>query len=128
MAEGKKILLSGVQPSGRIHIGNYFGAIRQHIELANDGNAFFFIADYHALNTVHDPEVFAGLVRDVALDYLQRELEENQPVPGALTTTAGGHLVQFVPTTVLTPGASDLSRSWMASQTSGWIRGACWPG
>ena len=49
--------LSGIQPSGVIHLGNYFGAIRQHIALqdAHPGEAFYFIADYHALTTVRDP-------------------------------------------------------------------------
>jgi len=45
-------ILSGIQPSGKLHIGNYLGAIRQHIELQEEGNAFYFIADFHALTSV----------------------------------------------------------------------------
>jgi len=49
--------LSGIQPSGAPHLGNYFGAIRQHIELqAEPGECFYFIADYHALTSSRDPE------------------------------------------------------------------------
>jgi tryptophanyl-tRNA synthetase len=48
--------LSGVQPSGKLHIGNYFGAIRQHIALQDQGEAFYFIADYHALTTLPEAE------------------------------------------------------------------------
>ena len=53
----KPRVLSGVQPSGALHIGNYFGAIKQHIELQHQfpGEAFYFIADYHALTTTQDP-------------------------------------------------------------------------
>jgi tryptophanyl-tRNA synthetase len=49
-------ILSGVQPSGKLHLGNYFGAIRQHIALQEQGEAFYFIADYHALTTLKDAE------------------------------------------------------------------------
>ena len=44
-------ILSGVQPSGKLHLGNYFGAIQQHVALQDQGEAFYFIADYHALTT-----------------------------------------------------------------------------
>ena len=48
----RKRILSGVQPSGKLHLGNYFGAIRQHIALQDEGECFYFIADYHALTTL----------------------------------------------------------------------------
>ena len=55
MADAKrKRILSGVQPSGKLHLGNYFGAIRQHIALQDQGECFYFIADYHALTTLGD--------------------------------------------------------------------------
>jgi len=68
-------ILSGVQPSGKLHLGNYFGALAQHIALQEQGSAFYFIADYHALTTVQDRPRLAGLVRDVALDYLALGLD-----------------------------------------------------
>src|SRR5258706_7383482 len=49
-------ILSGVQPSGKLHLGNYFGAIKQHIALQDRGPSFYFIADYHALTTIGDLE------------------------------------------------------------------------
>jgi tryptophanyl-tRNA synthetase len=70
MADRVKRILSGVQPSGTLHLGNYFGALRQHVALQHEGEAYYFIADYHALTTVQDRERLPGLVRDVALDYL----------------------------------------------------------
>src|SRR5947208_897138 len=70
-----KRILSGVQPSGKLHLGNYFGAIKQHIALQNETQCFYFIADYHALTTIHDPQALRQNVRDVALDYLALGLD-----------------------------------------------------
>ncbi len=68
-------ILSGVQPSGKLHLGNYFGAIRQHIAMQDEGECFFFIADFHALTTVQDRAQLKELVRGVALDYLALGLD-----------------------------------------------------
>jgi len=73
-------VLSGIQPSGTLHIGNYFGAIRQHIALQQGGNAYYFVADYHALTTVQDRQAFRRLVLDVALDYLALGLDPARAV------------------------------------------------
>ena len=66
----KKILLSGVQPSGRAHIGNYFVAMRQNVDFQDEYETLLMIADYHALTTVHDPEVLRENIVDLAIDYL----------------------------------------------------------
>jgi len=50
-------ILSGIQPSGRPHLGNYFGAIRQYISLQEGNEPFYFIASYHALTAGHDPKL-----------------------------------------------------------------------
>ncbi|MED5331078.1 MAG: tryptophan--tRNA ligase [Planctomycetota bacterium] len=71
-------ILSGVQPSGKLHLGNYFGAIRQHIALQEKGEAFYFIADYHALTTIQDADQHRSLVHDVALDYLALGLDREK--------------------------------------------------
>ncbi|MEW5765718.1 MAG: tryptophan--tRNA ligase [Acidobacteriota bacterium] len=68
-------VLSGIQPSGKLHLGNYLGAMRQHLDLQHGGDAFYFIADFHALTTVKDPQVLRENVRDVALDYLALGLD-----------------------------------------------------
>lgn len=73
-------ILSGVQPSGALHLGNYFGAIQQHIELQAQGECFFFIADYHALTTVKDAAVLRQNTRDVALTYLALGLDPARTV------------------------------------------------
>src|SRR6516225_8203144 len=71
-------ILSGVQPSGKLHLGNYFGAVKQHIALQTEGLCFYFIADYHALTTIQDPQVLRDNTRDVALDYLALGLDPAQ--------------------------------------------------
>lgn len=63
-------ILSGIQPSGKLHIGNYFGMMRPALELQQKGEAFLFIADYHALTTVRDPTLLREATMDVALDFL----------------------------------------------------------
>jgi len=63
-------VLSGIQPTGRFHWGNYFGAIKQYIDLQDAHDGYYFIADLHALTTVREPEVLRGYVRDAALDLL----------------------------------------------------------
>jgi tryptophanyl-tRNA synthetase len=62
--------LTGFQPTGALHVGNYFGALRPAIELQEKGEAFYFIADFHALTSVRDPTVLREHVRGVAIDSL----------------------------------------------------------
>ena len=69
--KGKSMrILSGIQPSGVLHIGNYFGMMRPAIALQAEGEAFYFIADYHALTSVRDPKALRENIRRVALDFL----------------------------------------------------------
>src|SRR5437588_11710485 len=63
-------ILSGIQPSGVLHIGNYFGMMRPAIELQKEGETFYFIADYHALTSLRDPAALRENSRLVALDFL----------------------------------------------------------
>ncbi len=106
MTQTPKRVLSGVQPSGKLHLGNYFGAIRQHIALQDEMQCFYFIADYHALTTLEEatrrrlpppspptlgggrggikPADRAATLRentlDVALDYLALGLDPDKAV------------------------------------------------
>jgi tryptophanyl-tRNA synthetase len=63
-------ILSGIQPSGRLHIGNYFGMMEPSIRLQSEGEAFYFIADYHALTSTHEAASLRGHVADLAMDFL----------------------------------------------------------
>lgn len=76
-----KTFLSGIQPSGLLHIGNYFGAIRQHVQSTEEpGEHFYFIADYHALTTLKDPERLRELVRETAITYLACGLDPEKAI------------------------------------------------
>jgi len=68
-------VLSGIQSSGKLHLGNYLGAISQHIELQEQHECLFFIANYHALTTVRDAAALRQRTLDVALDYLALGLD-----------------------------------------------------
>jgi len=68
-------VLSGIQSSGKLHLGNYLGAMKQHIELQHEHECLFFIANYHSLTTVQDPALLRQLTVDVALDYLAMGLD-----------------------------------------------------
>jgi tryptophanyl-tRNA synthetase len=63
-------ILSGIQPSGRLHLGNYFGMMEPAIRLQDEGDAFYFIADYHSLTSLQDPGALRRHVLDLALDFL----------------------------------------------------------
>ncbi len=73
-------VISGIQPSGDLHLGNYFGAIKQQIELQDKAECFFFIADYHALTTLKDPEALRRYTREVAAAYIALGLDPEKAV------------------------------------------------
>ncbi len=75
-------ILSGIQPSGRLHIGNYFGAIKQHVALQEEAGAecFYFIADYHSMTTLHDAQELREYARDVAVSYMALGLDPERTV------------------------------------------------
>ncbi len=73
-------ILSGIQPSGRLHLGNYFGMMRPALELQRQGQAFLFIANYHAMTTVDDAAVLRRATADVALDFLACGLDPERTV------------------------------------------------
>jgi tryptophanyl-tRNA synthetase len=75
-----KRILSGIKPTGKPHIGNYFGMMRPAIDWQEQGEAFYFIADYHALTTVFDPAKLREYVRGVALDFLACGLDPAKAV------------------------------------------------
>jgi tryptophanyl-tRNA synthetase len=100
-------ILSGIQPSGETHLGNYFGAMRQHVALQAAGDAIYFVADYHSMTSVRDPKERRRLVREVALDYLacgldparavlyrQSDLPETTELAWMLTTVTPMGLLQ----------------------------------
>ena len=67
---GCQIVLSGVQPTGEIHIGNYFGAIKNFVQLQEKYRCIYFIADYHAITVEHEPTLLSQRTLDLAKDFL----------------------------------------------------------
>ena len=73
-------ILTGIQPSGKLHWGNYFGAMKNAFELQQKGDAFLFIANYHAMTTVRDGAALREATRDVAMDWLACGLDPERTV------------------------------------------------
>ena len=73
-------ILSGIQPSGTPHLGNYFGMMKPAIELQEKGDAYYFIADFHALTTVQNAEALRANVRELAVDFLACGLDPSRSV------------------------------------------------
>ena len=71
-------ILSGIQPSGALHIGNYFGMMRPSVALQSEGEALYFVADYHALTSLRDPELLRANSHRVALDFLACGLDPDR--------------------------------------------------
>lgn len=76
----KKVSLTGIKPTGSLHIGNYFGAIKPALKLAEEYDARYFIADYHALNSIKDKEELASNIRGVAAGWLASGLDPEKVV------------------------------------------------
>ncbi len=68
-------VLSGIRPTGNLHLGNYFGALRNFITMQEENNCYFFIADYHSLTTHPHPKDLAKNVRQILIEYLAAGLD-----------------------------------------------------
>ena len=75
-----KRVISGIQPSGNLHLGNYFGAIKKQIEMQNEAECLFFIADYHALTSLNDAKALRAFSREVAATYLALGLDPDKAI------------------------------------------------
>ena len=73
-------ILSGIQSSGVLHVGNYFGMMKPAVELQDSGDAYYFIADYHSMTSVFDPELRRRYTREAALDFLACGLDPQKSV------------------------------------------------
>ena len=66
----RKTVVSGIRSTGKLHLGNYFGALRNFVKMQHDQQCYFFIADYHSLTTHPDPKALHGNVRQILAEYL----------------------------------------------------------
>ncbi len=107
MAKAKKRVLSGIQPTGSLHLGNYFGALKQQVAMQAEYDCFYFIANYHALTTIKDAAELEANTREVAVSYLafgldpekatffrQSDVPEGAELTWILSTVTGVGLLQ----------------------------------
>ncbi len=80
MVDNRKTLLSGIKPTGRPHIGNYFGAMRQFVTMQEQYRSFIMIPDYHALTSLNNPDELRKNILNVAIDYLAIDLDPEKCV------------------------------------------------
>ncbi len=73
-------ILTGLQPSGKLHVGNYFGAMEPAVKLQEEGDAFYFIANYHAMTSVRNPDELREYTRELAVDFLACGLDAKRAV------------------------------------------------
>jgi tryptophanyl-tRNA synthetase len=76
----KKVLLSGIQPSGKPHIANYFALMKRLVDYQDEYQCYFFVADYHSLNSVKDPKVLREYITDIVIDYLAIGLDPKKSI------------------------------------------------
>jgi tryptophanyl-tRNA synthetase len=110
-------VLSGIQPTGRFHWGNYFGAIRQYIDLQHAGDAYYFIADLHALTTVREPEVLRSFVREAALDLVALGLDPKRATLFVQSDVPEKRIKSSLPVTPVDP----LLGCWQAGRMGRWL-------
>ena len=105
-------ILSGVQPSGTLHLGNYFGALKQHIELQEEHECFYFIANHHSLTTIQDAERLRRLTLDVALDYLALGLDPQKAMLFRQSDIPEVHELAWILSTVTGKGLLERAHSF----------------
>lgn len=78
--ELNRVVLTGIKPTGRLHLGNYLGSIRPALDVAAGHKAYYFIADYHALTTIRDPETLSRYIEEAAATWLAVGLDPAEAV------------------------------------------------
>ena len=117
-------ILSGFQPSGSLHLGNYFGAMLPNLEFQKLGESYLFIADYHALTTSPDPEALRQRVFDVALDFLACGLDVNHTVFFRQSDVPEVTELMWILNTITTVGFLERAHSYKAKIAKGFMPNA----
>ncbi len=105
-------ILSGIQPSGKIHIGNYFGAIKQHIEMQQEHECYYFLANLHALTTVRDKNQLQDYTLNLALDYLALGLNPEKTTLFVQSDIPEHTELAWIFATICNPGLLDRAHAW----------------
>lgn len=112
-------VLSGIQPSGRIHLGNYLGAIKQHIAMQENYECFFFIADLHALTTTRDPKKLQEFTREVALTYIALGLDPDRAVLFRQSDIEAHTELAWILSTIAPMGLLERAHAWKDAMEKG---------
>ena len=111
--------LTGLQPSGQLHIGNYFGAIRPAVELQHRGEAFYFIANYHAMTTMESAEKLRENTRALAVDFLACGLDPEKAVFFAQSAVPEVNELAWILSTVCPMGLLERCHSYKEKMARG---------
>lgn len=113
-------ILSGIKPSGRPHLGNYLGAIRQHIALQDENHeCLYFVADYHALTTLRDAELMREYRKGVVLDYLALGLDPEKVTFFYQSDVPEHAELQWILSTVTPQGLLERAHAWKDAKSKG---------
>jgi tryptophanyl-tRNA synthetase len=117
-------ILSGIQPSGILHIGNYFGMIQPAVALQAEGDAFYFIANYHALTSVRDPKALRENSRRVAIDFLACGLDPDRAALFLQTDVPAVTELAWILSTVAPMGLLERAHSYKDKLARGMVASA----
>lgn len=113
-------ILSGIKPSGRPHLGNYLGAIRQHIALQDEGHdCLYFVADYHALTTLRDAKLMKEYRRGIVLDYLALGLDPEKVTIFFQSDLPVHAELAWILSTLAPPGLLERAHAWKDAVAKG---------
>lgn len=105
-------VLSGIQPSGKIHLGNYFGAIKQQVEMQSKHECFYLLANLHALTTVRDKETLKQNILNLAMDYLAFGIDPSKTTLFVQSEIPEHSELAWILATICSPGLLDRAHAW----------------
>lgn len=108
-----------MQPSGNPHLGNYLGAMRQHIAMQSKGECFYFIANYHALTTLRDPQKLQQATQELAIDYLALGLDPNKTIFFRQSDVPEVTELTWILSTVTPMGLLERAHAWKDAKQKG---------
>lgn len=114
-----KRVLSGIQSSGKPHIGNYLGAMKRHVEKQDHYESLIFIANYHALTTIRDPQLMQTLTRELAIDYLAIGLDPQKTILFRQSDLPELHELAWIFSCITPMGLLERSHAWKDAQAKG---------
>lgn len=114
-----KRLVSGIQSSGSPHLGNYLGAMKNHVEMQESNDSYIFIADLHALTTVRDPEQMRKMTLEIAIDYLALGLDPKKTTFFRQSDIPEHPELAWILSTIAPFGLLDRAHAWKDAQEKG---------